>query len=281
MLKPAKLTSPVPWVGGKARKASNIVDAFPTPSTYKVFVELFAGSLSILLAKPKGNHMEIINDKNEHLMNFWMQLRDDHKRLQWELQTLPYSQSLYRRYSDSLRSEGFLDDLERAVRWFYVQRAEVLGRSGSGTWSFSTASMKLKYGINGNAVAYQNAVASFPLLVERLKEVQMPCMDYLQVLRYFDSPETLFYADPPYIGSEAYYGGPFDHEGLAKALNAAQGKIVLSYQAHDDLEELYPADKWRRVRLNVTRNTANFNQKKEKQAKEVLLCNFEQEGTLF
>lgn len=283
MLKPAKLASPINWVGGKAMIAKKVVQAFPLSESYRVFVELFAGSLSILFAKPRGGHMEIVNDINADLMNFWRVLKNDGRRMHWELENTPYSQSLYSEYRNSLKPEScdLMDELERAVRWFYVQRAEVLGRAGSGTWSFSTASMKLKYGINGDAVAYQNAVARFPEIMERLKYVQTPCMDYLQVLKHFDSHATLFYADPPYIGTESYYDGEFDHERLATALNAAKGKIALSYQEHPDLEALYPAGKWRRIPLNVTRSTSNFNQKKEKQVKEVLLCNFEQEGTLF
>lgn len=277
-----KLASPIPWVGGKARIAPKIVQAFPHPSQYKVFVDLFAGSLSILFSKPQsGQHMEVANDANNDLINFWTCLQSDAEYIKWKLRTLPYSQRVYQHFRDSLVSGEFMHDIERAVRWFYVQRSSLLGRSGSKTWLFSAAKAKLTEGQNGDARSYSNAVELLDVIQQRLGSVQIHCRDFEGVINLYDSHETLFYADPPYIGTEGYYDGPFDHEVLARALNAAQGKIVLSYQEHDDLEALYPTKKWRRVPINVTRNTANFNQKKEKQAKEVLLCNFEQEGTLF
>jgi DNA adenine methylase len=33
----------------------------------------------------------------------------------------------------------------------------------------------------------------------RLMTVQIDCRDALEVIRYWDSPDTLFYVDPPYV----------------------------------------------------------------------------------
>lgn len=58
--------------------------------------------------------------------------------------------------------------------------------------------------------------------------------DFERCIRQCDSPSTLFYIDPPYVGTEGYYKGGFqtaDHARLADLLAGLQGRAVLSYYA--------------------------------------------------
>lgn len=71
------LRSPLPWIGGKYYSADRIVKAFPCHTTYKTYVEVFGGAAHILLKKLPYKHLEVYNDYNRDLVNFWMQCRNN------------------------------------------------------------------------------------------------------------------------------------------------------------------------------------------------------------
>jgi site-specific DNA-adenine methylase len=90
---------------------------------------------------------------------------------------------------------------------------------------------------------------------ERLREVVLECDDYEPVLRRYDSPKTLFYLDPPYVGVEGQYysanhDAGFDHIRLREVLNTIQGSVVISYYDHPVVRDLYQG--WRIVCKLVT-----------------------------
>jgi DNA adenine methylase len=62
------LRAPFPWFGGKSRAASVIWRAFGNVPNY---VEPFAGSLAVLLARPHAPKVETANDKDGFISNFW------------------------------------------------------------------------------------------------------------------------------------------------------------------------------------------------------------------
>lgn len=68
----AVLKAPFPWPGGKSRAAEDVWRALGNPA---VFIEPFAGSLAVLLARPDAPRDEIANDIDGHLVNFWRALR--------------------------------------------------------------------------------------------------------------------------------------------------------------------------------------------------------------
>jgi len=68
------LKAPFPWFGGKSRVAELVWDRFGNCPNY---VEPFAGSLAVLLARPHEPKNETVNDKDAYLSNFWRALQAD------------------------------------------------------------------------------------------------------------------------------------------------------------------------------------------------------------
>lgn len=70
------LRAPFAWFGGKRRIASLVWDALGDVDNY---VEPFAGSLAVLLARPASHqgHCETVNDIDRFLANFWRALAAD------------------------------------------------------------------------------------------------------------------------------------------------------------------------------------------------------------
>lgn len=83
------------------------------------------------------------------------------------------------------------------------------------------------------------------LINSRLKRVQIECLDFEKVIEKYDSKNTLFYLDPPYVDCEYYYktvGVDFtakDHERLSSILRQIKGKFILSYYEHELVNKLY------------------------------------------
>jgi DNA adenine methylase len=267
------VASPLPWIGGKHYLARKIVSAFPDPSSYDTYVDLFGGAAKVLLARPViRQHIEIFNDIDNDLVNFWMCCRDDVADLQARLDSLPYSREIYYQYYSSLYKEKTpLSRIERAVRWFYVRRASFSGhddeKSANG-WSASA--------IRNHAQAYHSAVALFEMLQRRFKHVSIDGRDFEEVLRIYNRPRTLFYCDPPYIGTEEYYQHCFtmaDHERLAGLLNTSKAFIALSYYPHPQLRDWYPPERWRAVTWRAVKH-AQRTKETHAEATELLLCNY-------
>lgn len=65
-----QLRAPFPWFGGKSRAAHLVWPRFGNVPNY---VEPFAGSLAVLLARPEKfpPRVEMVNDRDAYLSNFW------------------------------------------------------------------------------------------------------------------------------------------------------------------------------------------------------------------
>ena len=68
------LQAPFPWFGGKSRIAHIVWDRFGDVPNY---VEPFAGSLAVLLARPHAPQTETVNDLDCYLSNFWRAVKAD------------------------------------------------------------------------------------------------------------------------------------------------------------------------------------------------------------
>jgi hypothetical protein len=69
-----RLKAPFPWFGGKSRVADLVWQRFGDVPNY---IEPFAGSLAVLLARPHDPHTETINDLDCMVANFWRALSAD------------------------------------------------------------------------------------------------------------------------------------------------------------------------------------------------------------
>lgn len=73
-MKMSDLKAPFPYFGGKRRVAHIVWPRFGDTLNY---VEPFAGSLAVLLARPYEPRTETVNDKDAYLSNFWRAVQAD------------------------------------------------------------------------------------------------------------------------------------------------------------------------------------------------------------
>lgn len=270
----ANLRSPIPWIGGKHYSARHILQAFPHHKSYDVYVDLFGGAAHVLIQKPPYKHVEVYNDINNDLVNFWMQCRKNASELEERCRSLPYARSLYYEYHKSLFDGIEMDSLERAVRWFYVLRSSFTGweRESPAGWSAG-----LKDFNHSNAHAYHSAIDLFPILQKRLRHTLIDNRDFAEVLARYNKTHVCLYVDPPYIDAEHYYENAFslqDHQRLAALLNSTPAYVALSYYPHPLLDELYPAGKWNRITWKTFKHSQRTKTTHDV-ATEMLLTNYE------
>jgi DNA adenine methylase len=82
---------------------------------------------------------------------------------------------------------------------------------------------------------------------ERLASVTIECLDWRDFLTRWDRPGTLFFLDPPYFGTEGYYGpglfSPDDHAALASALKGLKGRFILTMNDCPETRRIFRAFK--------------------------------------
>lgn len=258
--------SPLIWFGGKGKVAQKIIQHMPP---HKIYVEPFGGAAHVIAQKPQMYH-EVYNDIDGNLVNFLLVAREQTKELIGACETLPYSRELYERWK---REEPPSDPLERAVRFFYLNRSGIVRGNGPGSentgWRHSTSS-------NSNpAIGYQSACKGIDTFARRMRGVMIEHADFRKIIEKYDSPNTLFYVDPPYIGREKQYAGGFeesDHRDLAHLLNQIKGKAIVSYYDDPLLHEIYPG--WRRETFESYKQVVNGD---NCYTEELLLMNFAHE----
>lgn len=188
------LRPPFSWFGGKQWLARKIHDYMPFHQRY---VDLFAGSASILFAKPRCP-IEVINDLDPGVVNFYRVLGNPEKfsELQRLVSLTLYSREEFRHCSNHW--ESYVDDIQRAWAWYISIRQARNGLYGE-SWSRQTKDQRK--GMSMNVSRWLSSVASFPKIHKRLQGVWIEDQDFRNILTRFDSAHTWFYADPPYVQS--------------------------------------------------------------------------------
>jgi DNA adenine methylase len=85
-------------------------------------------------------------------------------------------------------------------------------------------------------VILRNRIDHLPTTVQRLNSVYLECDDALAVIKRWDTPDTLFYCDPPYPNTDqGQYKGytQADFGALVDTLASIQGSFLLSCYPND------------------------------------------------
>lgn len=268
----SQIRPPVKWHGGKHYLAKRIIEQFPPHKTY---VEPFGGAASVLLNKPPSS-VEVYNDLDHRITRLFRVIRDHGAELHRRLSLTPYSEAEFVESANPVE-----DEIEQARRDFVRWRQSIGGR-GDG---FSLTLHRVRREMADVVSGYLSAIdTELPKIIERLSTVQILCRPALSVIEKYDSPETLFYLDPPYLPETRAGGGTAryevemtkeDHVKLAYAVRKCQGKVILSGYPSELYGELY--GDWRILSFDIANHAATGEVKKR--MTECLWLNW-QEGSI-
>jgi DNA adenine methylase len=234
------------WYGGKFSHLEWLLPLLPTAHHY---CEPFAGSGAVLLNRPPSP-VETYNDIDGDVVNFFRVLRDNSEELTRAITLTPFSREEFHKAING--SHRGISDLEKARRFYILARQTRTGLAQTATLGrWANCKNTSRAGMSGVVSRWFSGVDSLKEIAERLLRVQIENRPAIDVLRLYDSPDTLFYCDPPYPhesrGDSRAYGFEMDeeqHRNLAGALQRCKGKVAISGYRCALMDRLYKG--WKR-----------------------------------
>jgi DNA adenine methylase len=261
-----RIGQPLHWYGSKWRKAPWIISLTP-PHT--CFVELFAGSCSVLLAK-EPSPVEVAVDIDGDVCNFFRVLRDARRRnkLIEMLELTPYSReelescleimasgrggTIGRAWAFCVCCNSARDGkAERATDWSYSRTASSRGARQGNRLDANKFPVMAR-----NISVWDRLPAVIAAAGRRMRRVQIECDAWERAFPRFDGAGTHTYADPPYfpgtrVKPKAYRHemSEQDHAGFLRAMLGAKGTVAVSGYSCELYEDMLSG--WRRRTLET------------------------------
>lgn len=240
------LKPPFAYYGGKITLAPKIAELLPEHDHY---VEPFAGSLAVLLAKRRSK-IETVNDIDGDLMTFWRVLRDKTDDLERAVRLTPHSRAEYA--AAPLTPDENITDVERARRVFV---SITQGRTNSLRNAGWRNEKSARVGIS-RPIYLAKYADRFESAAERLAGVSLESRGAVELIAdYGTEPTVCIYADPPYLGSTRAAGYRMEmleddlHVRFGEACNNAKAAVVVSGYASSLYEDIFAG--WHRMELKA------------------------------
>jgi len=225
-----EINSPFRYAGGKFYARKLIMEHIPKHSYY---LEPLAGGASLFFAKDKVEK-NWLNDIDNDLMNCLTVIRDYPKELIHRLKDEKATKERHTYYKNVFEPKT---ELDRAVRWFYLNRTSYSGI------------MNMQNCFWGYGDKYSMRPENWPRNILRtsakLQGVKLTSSDFEKVIGEAEDGAFLF-VDPPYFNTDQdkFYTHVFkrdDHFRLCNALkkNRKRLKFLLTYDNSPEIWELY------------------------------------------
>jgi DNA adenine methylase len=258
------MKTPLSYYGGKQNLASVILGLIPE---HRLYCEPFLGGAAIYFAK-EPSKVEIINDTNGELINFYEVMKTDYPALEKEVEISLHSRRKFQQAWVVYSNPDMFDRVKRAwAVW-------MLANSSYGCMLDSAFGYDRT---GGTSKKLRNKRDSFTMeYAKRLQNTQIECCDALRVIRSRDVPDAFFYCDPPYVGADqGHYDGytQDDFDNLLETLQGIQGKFLLSSFRNDSLLAYIKRNGWHSVALEMNCSMTNRAQTPRKKV-EVLTANY-------
>lgn len=234
---------PLRFYGSGWTRAGWTVNHMPPHSVY---CEPCFGAGGVLLHKTPCK-LEIANDIDGRVTNFFQVLRSDPQRLVEAVNLTPWHEGDYRQ-----ALETAADPIEDARRFFLTCWASIKGGPAA-----RPADFRWQKKLTRRSAAVRDVANLGHLLAaaDRLKNVQFLTRDALDVIAKMQGTGALIYFDPPYLASTrtrttgGYRVEPDNawHAAAADQLRKHNGPVIVSGYASTLYASLYEAYGWRRV----------------------------------
>ena len=273
------LKSAYQYNGGKSRIAPIIWRAF---GDVKYFIDPFMGSLAVLLQRPRPQGIEIVNDIDSFIVNFWRAVKNDPEGVA-KYCDYPITEEDYHAREYWLKTKGkkrikplMADpeafDTKVAAWWVYCINLNLASSDiASGPWSATPEGWVKEKGVkNGIGRSIPDCLASdgifrkdqdlpkyFGHLGVRLHDVRVVCGDWERVLfgSIIDGGSTAaIIFDPPYSTTDGTSDAVYNHNdnisGEVRQWAIAHGdrknlRIVLcGYEGEHEMPENWMTYEW-------------------------------------
>lgn len=230
----------VPWIGGKRRLAPTLLPLFPD---HQCYVEPFAGAAALFFLKQPSD-VEVLNDINGELVNLYRvvkhHLEEFVRQFKWALS----SRQVYQ--WEQAKVSHTLTDIQRAARFFYLQKLSFGGRvDGQNFGTATTSPPRL------NLLRIEEDLSAAHL---RLAGTYIENLPWHACIERYDRPHSLVYCDPPYWETEGY-GVDFplaEYERMAGLAREMRGTMIVSVNDHPEMRRVFEGLPQRSVGITYT-----------------------------
>lgn len=227
-----RVRGPIKMMGGKTRLVRKLIGLIPE---HRVYVEPYAGGARLFWAK-KPAEQEVLNDLDPDIVAVYQFLRDAtdaelerFARLDWVGHKATF---------DRIAESSPKSLLDRAYRTIYLSKF--------GWWGMQDGKGDFDHHMDGHRIEVNRNWLR--RVRERLRGTVIENRDALEVIKEWDSPDTFFYLDPPYLGTEVNYRYGSDPEHLARLGELARtlkGRVIVSGD-YETIQALGLPPSWQR-----------------------------------
>lgn len=260
------MKTPITYYGGKQKLAATILKLIPQ---YNLYCEPFIGGAAIFFAK-KPSKVEVINDVNKELINFYKIVQNDFVGLEKEIRITLHSRDLHRKADVIYSNPDMFSEIKRA--WaVWVKSTQSFASMLDGSWGYDISKNTTSVKVTNKRTSFTEEYAI------RLQNVQIECADALRIIESRDKKDSFFYCDPPYYNSDCgHYDGYSlaDYEALLKSLSVLKGKFLLSSYPSPILTEYVKKHGWYQIEIEQKVSVGSNSPKPQKRKIEVLTANY-------
>lgn len=272
----------VRYHGAKFYMANKIIPLIAEVQ-HTVYIEPFAGSASVFFRIPHLPQFRnyLLNDTYGLLINFYRHAQEH-----------PAAFVKYAKQRGVISKELFCEacalcekgarDLPTAWGFFYANMHGFAGqRQPTAFNNYLAGQRKNKSIINWTGI-WANTLAELPAMLARLQRAMIDHTDALKCIQRQDAPHTLFYIDPPYIGTHCAHYAHYtesDYAALLDTLANIRGKFILSSFDTPQLAAAVAANNWQQKRYECTRRQHSPTPRRKTKT-EILTWNFDRGAML-
>lgn len=266
------IKSPLRYPGGKSRGIDYICQYLP--DNFSEYREPMVGGGSIFIyLKQQNPRLKIwINDLNPELYLFWKIAQSNLVNLVNEIKNCKANYQDGKQLFRELTTVNIhnLSDLERATRFFILNRITFSGTVESG--GFSQGAFEKRF--------THSSIERLELLEHILSDITITNLDFEDVIKDNNHHNIFLFLDPPYYnnaksklyGKKGNLHSEFSHERFIKTVKESPHKWLITYDNSEFIKHNFQEFYTQEWELQYGMN--NYKKSSAKKGKELLITNY-------
>jgi len=259
------MKTPITYYGGKQTMLKYIKPLIPI---HNLYCEPFAGGAPVFFDKLPAK-VNIINDLNKELINFYRVIVSQPEDLKREVLCTLHSRVQHKHAGYIYQNPLYFSEVQRAWAIWVLSNQSFSG--------ILTSSFSIEKNRGAKARKIKNAKLVFcDELRELLEKATIECNDAFAVIKKYDTSESFFFLDPPYVGCDmGHYSGMFDDSSLEKLLRLCsdlKGRFMLTMYPNEIIKRYSDENGW--IIHSVERRVSASNKEKKRKQIEWMVCNY-------
>ena len=235
----------------------------------KIYVEPFGGAASVLINK-EPSEIEVYNDLEFGVYCLFKCLNECPNKLITAINNIVYKEETF---LEAIKRTEQNDIFQKAIDAYILCRMSRGGLRQNFCWSSRIASD----GQPAEVSYWEAAKKKLPDFAKRLSNVKIYNKSAIDIIQEFDSENTVFYCDPPYLPTTRYSDKAYcfemsidDHKKLSEILKLVKGKVLLSGYPSKEYDEWFSG--WQVISKQTPNHSSQIKNKIIKT--EILWMNF-------